>query len=111
MALAVANSGTTAALTIGTETDLATFTPGSPTAYVLRVDGNALATGESLDVIAYTKTLTAGTERQEAAWRITGGDPLLMLLSHVFPIDISLRFTVTQKNGTGRTFPWKVYSL
>src|SRR5580765_661424 len=101
MALTVVTSGTTAALTIGVETVLATETPGSPTTYVLRVDGAALATGEQLDIIAYTITLAAGVERKERAWRIGGDDPIKVVVTIPIPTDVSLKFGITQQNGTG----------
>jgi len=111
MALAVDSSGTTAALTIGVETVLATKAPGSPVTYVLRVDGNALATGEQLDIVVYTKTLTGGTSREEKGYRIGGDDDEKVCVTLPCPTDIEAKFGITQQNGTGRTFPWKLFTL
>lgn len=109
MALTVIASGTTAALTIGVETVLGTETTTG--VYVLRVDGSALASGEQLDIIVYTKTLTGGTEHEETGYRIGGDDDEKVCVTLPCPTDISVKFGITQQNGTGRAFPWKIYSL
>lgn len=109
--LTVVTSGTTAALTVGVESSLSTQTPASPATYVVRVDGSSLALGESIKVIIYTKTLSGGTEQVEQAVEIEGGNVPEVYLSNPTPTDVSYRVGITQTAGTGRTIPWKLFSL
>lgn len=112
MALTVVTSGTTAALTLTVEASLATETPGTPTDYWAAIDCAALVAGEVLFIVVYTKVLTGGTERVAYASSFVGGSDLDMVQYTVpVPTDISWRIGITQQNGTGRTFPWKIFSI
>lgn len=117
MALTAVTSGTTAALTIGTETNLeAARAPSAATSYVYVVDCNALATGEVVFIRVYTILLASGSERLAYSGSfVKGSDEDPMQYSVPIPVDtgtgITIRATLQQKNGTGRTFPWKLFSL
>lgn len=117
MALTAVASGTTAALVIGTETNLeAARAPGAATSYVYVVDTNALVAGEVLFIRVYTILLASGAERLAYAGSfVKGADEDPMQYSVPVPVDtgtgITIRGTVQQKNGTGRTFPWKLFAL
>ncbi len=109
MTVAVADSGSQTA-TISTEHDLTTQT--SPGTFVLCLDAANLAAGDVVVLRVYGKARTGDTER--LLYRGTYGPvppaaPLLQSLPIVTPHHA--RFTLTQTAGTGRAFPWAVYSL
>lgn len=112
MALTVVNSGTTSALVIGTETNLtAAITPSSPTVYAVEVDFENLVSGEVAFFRIYTTTLAAGNEKQFLCRSfIAGTDSEIIIVSVPVPADVDFRATVQQKNGSGRTVPWKIYA-
>lgn len=102
-------SSTTAALTIGSEMTLVSASPSVPTYYWAEIDCSALASGEVLFVNVYTKVLAGGTERLTYTSTFIGGTDLdLVQYTVPVPTDVSYRIGITQQNGTGRTFPWKV---
>lgn len=114
---AVVASGTTGALGIGVETNLeAARAPAAVTSYVYKVDCNALATGEVAIIRVYTVLLTGGAERLEYAGSYVAGaeeDPMQTSVPVIVDsaAGITIRASIEQKNGTGRTFPWKLFSL
>lgn len=115
MALAVRSSGTQTA-TIGTEHTLYTETGTTPTFYVLEVDISAMveaATPDLVELRIYTITLTGGTERLTRIVPYIGAPDEKIVRSE--PIMASVanapRFTLKQTQGTGRAFPWKVWSF
>ena len=104
-------SGTLAA-TVGTEHTLATDTTNK--VYVLVVDTNALAGGATPDILElrlYVIVLAAGTERlaYQAVFKGVQDEPIKFSLP--VPADISLKATLKQTQGTGRSFPWKLLAL
>lgn len=117
MSLTVVTSGTTAALTPGVETDLeAARAPAAPTTYVYAVDMAALASGEVCFMRVYFVLLASGTVRLAYFGSFIGttdADPLQLTVP--IPVDsgtgITVKATLLQKNGSGRAFPWKLYSL
>lgn len=101
---------------VGTETNMATTTPGAATTYVYAVDVAALASGEVLFIRVYVFLLASGTERMAYFGSVVGGqDTDLIQYSVPIPVNtgtsITIRGTLHQKNGTGRSFPWQLYSL
>ena len=108
MAVSQTNSGTQTA-TLATEHTLATVTTAGT--YVLRVDANALAAGETLVLRMNAEALSGGTRRivQEAVF----AGPLAEPIIDSIPIAIAhgVAFTLTQTGGTGRAFPWSVLRL
>lgn len=112
MALTVVSSGTVGALVVGTETNLeALRTPGSPTVYAYEVDTENMVSPEVVFLRVYTTTLSGGNEKELLcrSW-IAGTDFTPIMVTVPVPANISIRCTLQQKNGTGRSFPWVLYS-
>lgn len=115
MALITDASGTVGAVTIGVETNLeSAVAPGTAQAIVYALDFGALVTGEVAFWRVYTVVLASGTERLLWCRSFIGGmDVDYIRQSEPVPVDngsgITIRSTVTQKNGTGRSYPWKRY--
>lgn len=111
MAVSVADSGSQTA-TISTEHDLATITTAG--VYQLAVDLNAMTDGSTEDRVtirAYGKARSSDTERLMEQWEFTGSQakPLFRTNPEISPH--SLRYTLRQDQGTGRAFPWAVYTV
>lgn len=102
-------SGTTAALTVGTETTLGT-TDTSNHDYILALDLGAMALGDVIEVRIYTILLAAGTERVAYMRRYKHVQAEPIKYSVPVPADISFRATLKQVSGTGRAIPWKILS-
>lgn len=107
MAATQESSGTQTA-TISTEHTLATITTAKP--FQLKVDINALAAGEYVEIKVKTKGLSGGTTRTQQAgifsWLDAAVNPIVMF----DPILSTQEYVATLKqlNGTGRAFPWAV---
>ena len=114
MAVTADATGTQTA-TIGTEHTLRdNATAGT---YTLHVDTVNMAAGDVLQLGVYQIVLTAGTRRGAYNGRWTEAqpaDPFGDLIKVSVPISNeltdsgSLRFTLLQSKGTGRSYPWKV---
>lgn len=115
MSLTTDASGTTSSLVIGTETNLeSAVAPGTAQAIVYEVDFGAVASGEVVFWRMYKVILASGTERLLWCQSFIGGtDVDFVRQSEPIPVDtgtgITIRSTLQQKNGSGRTFPWKRY--
>lgn len=109
MALTVAATGTTSALS-STETtlDSAQTTAGI---YVCALDLNPMASGDVIELLIYTKTLTGSTERllDRVSFANSQGDPNFQTVPIVSPY--SVRFALRQPTGTGRTIDFALISL
>lgn len=116
MALTVVTSGTLSP-TVAVETNLETArAPGAATSYVYKIDCGALVAPEVAFIRVYTVLLASGTERLEYSGSFIAGsdeDPIQVSVPVVMDTGsgITIRATVHQKNGTGRAFPWKLFSL
>lgn len=100
-------AGTLSAI-VGTTHDL--FSSTAAENFQAIIDLSALADGERVDVAVYTTPLSGGTERLFRSYRATGVLAEPVLTSPIIPSDVQLRITVTQVNGTNRTFPYKIIS-
>lgn len=109
MSWTLSDSGTTSALTIGTETTLATDTNNGT--FVLEVDTSNLVLGDLLEVRVYTITLSGGSLTQ--VWKGTYQHPQINNHKASPPIasDQSIKCTLKQVAGTGRTFVWKMLRI
>jgi hypothetical protein len=105
----LSDSGTTAALTISSETTLATDTNNGT--FTLEVDTSNMVLGDLLEIRIYTITLAGGTLTQ--AWK--GTYQHLQINNHKVspPIasDQSIRCTLNQTAGSGRTYAWKMLRI
>lgn len=108
MALANVSNGTQTA-TLDTEHTLATVTTGKTC--VLLVDTVNLANGDVVILRAKVKTLTGSTEALAymATFAHVQNDPVK--ISVPVPALYSVKFTLEQTDGTGRSFDWSVLSL
>lgn len=102
------SSGTQAA-TISTEHTLATITDIST--YVLVVDCNAMAAGDTVKLRAKVKTLSGSTERLAYEETLSDVQASPVFLSVPIPTVHSVKFTLEQTAGTGRSFDWSVVAL
>jgi hypothetical protein len=109
MTWTLSDSGTTSALTIGTEATLATDTNNGT--FVLEVDTSNLVLGDLLEIRVYTITLSGGTLTQ--AWKGTYQHAQINnhKISPPVASDQSVKCTLKQTAGTGRTFPWKMLRI
>lgn len=110
MSLSVAASGTQAATVTTEHTLLSTSTAGT---YVLFVDLNALAAGDTIELRIKTKVLGGGTIRPAYFVTYTDARPAddKISISVPIPTDQGADFTLKQTAGTSRSFPWKVVAL
>lgn len=110
MAVSVSNSGSQTA-TINTEHTLgaAITTAGI---YQLKVDMANLAAGDVLELRMYGKVRSTDTER--LMWGPVSYGPVPPSVGiAVSPADVcavSVKFTLKQTAGTGRAYPWAIYS-
>jgi hypothetical protein len=107
MTWTLADSGTTAALTLTSETTLATDTSNGT--FVLEVDTSNMVLGDVTEIRVYTITLSGGTLTQ--AWKDVCQGGLIINNHRISPpvaSDQSIKCTITQQLGTGRTYKWKM---
>lgn len=91
------------------EQDITTITdPGN---YVLNVDVNNLANGETLVINEYIKVRSGGTERLHESYIISHAQTKKAFSTLPIGIVDHLRYTLTQSGGSVRTFPTSVYQL
>jgi hypothetical protein len=106
MAWTVDSSGTQTA-TIGTEHTLAAGSTTNAT-YVFHVRLNNLTYGDNVELRVYTMTLAAGS--LELIWKSTHTHvPICTVVqSPPVPSDQSIKVSLKQTAGTGRSFDWKL---
>lgn len=94
----LSDSGTTSALTLGSETTLATDTNNGT--FVLAVDTSNMAQGDVLEARIYTIDLVSGA--QTLAWKGTwqGVQAIPLKISPFVPSDQSIKCTLLQRSGT-----------
>jgi len=113
MAVTAQATGTQTA-TVGTEHQLADVNVAG--VFVFEVDVNAMANGDVLELRIYIMTLTSGTSRVAYFMPFYGAqdasaDGLIKVslpVSNELTDSTSLRFSLKQTFGTGRSLPWKV---
>lgn len=84
--------------------------------FTLHVDCNALVNGDIVVLRAYQMVLTGGTSRVVYEETISGAVVsasnekiyITVPISNELTDTNALRFSLTQTQGTGRSFPWKV---
>lgn len=110
MAVAVNTSGSQTATGGGTEDVLATVT-STPGIYILAVDTANMVDGDTVELRVYGKARSSNTERliYRASFSHTQADPLKESVAVATPHHIKV--SLTQSAGTGRAFPWALYSL
>lgn len=105
------NTSGTQAATVGTEHTLATVTTAGT--YVLVVDANPLASGDTLELRIYDKVL--GTSTSRVAYKGTFQDAQdaddKVKLSIPVPATHEYKATLKQTAGTGRSFDWEIRAL
>lgn len=111
MAVSINTSGSQTA-TINTEHILSGAAITTPGIYQLKVDLGALVAGDVVELRMYGKVRATDTER--LMWGPVSYGPIVPSgLIAVSPADVtaaSVKFTLKQVAGTGRAFPWAVYS-
>jgi hypothetical protein len=105
MTVASVDSGTQSA-TISTEHTLSTQTTAG--VYILVVDVNAMVAGDVVELRIKTKYASGGTERQARVYTLSNAQEDLVFYSDPIPIDTSIKATLLQTTGTGRSFPWNL---
>ena len=109
MTWTLSDSGTTSALVINSETTLATDTNNST--FVLEVETTNMVLGDTLEIRVYTITLSGGTLTQ--AWKGTYANAQINnhKISPPIASDQSIKCTLKQTAGTGRTYAWKMLRI
>lgn len=111
MAVTAHASGTQSA-TVTTEHFLSS--PNVAGTFTLHVDTINMAAGDVLELRIYQMVLTGGTARVVYFSRFDGVQPADDLIKISVPISNeltdtnALRFSLLQRAGTSRNFPWKV---
>lgn len=110
MAISVVDSGTQAT-TVGSWVALgSTETAGSDGAqYLVRLDCNAIAVGESLDVQVKSRAYSGATERVVFEQCVLIGsttEPLISLPEYAVPPGATFGVSVRQRDGSSRTIAW-----
>jgi hypothetical protein len=109
VAVTVESSGSQTA-TLSTWHDVATVTT-TPGVRVFAVDLTNLAMGETLDLRIKVNVRAADAQGilYLASYSHTQGEPVVQSVPVVVPDDAT--FSIRQTGGTGRAFPWAVYTL
>lgn len=107
MAIGVVTSGSQTAV-ITTEHTLATVASGGT--YSAVIDLNAMAAGDITEIRVYGKARSADTERVILVYTFANvqGSPLAITVPLLSPHHFKI--TLKQTAGTGRAYPWAVYS-
>lgn len=111
MAVTAFATGTQTA-TIGTEHFLSS--PNVAGVFTLHVDASNMATGDTLELRVYQMVLTLGTQRVQQYYVCTDAQSADDEIKVSNPIGNeltdtnSLRFSLKQTAGTGRSYVWKV---
>ena len=102
------NDGSQAAA-ISTEHTLDTITTSG--SFVIGIDANAMALGDELVIRVKLKVRAAGTTQlaYEATYAHTQGTPVILSIPIASTNEVV--FTLEQTAGTGRSFPWEIWSL
>jgi hypothetical protein len=85
--------------------------------YTFEVDTAALAAGDLVELRVYKMILTAGTSRVLYAASFSGAQPTDDAVKVSLPVAneltdaTSLRFSLLQRYGVARAFPWKVLKI
>lgn len=79
--------------------------------YVLHVDTTNMALGDALELRAYEKVLTGGTEKLAYYASYQHNQGSVVKISIPLPSAYSMKFTLLQTAGTGRAYDWRVDSL
>ena len=111
MAASVKTSGSQTA-SIGTEHTLATMTDAG--VYAPVIDTVNMADGATPDILElrwYGKAGAADTERLIDIATFVGAQSVRLWLGPPLISPHHFRFTLTQTQGTGRAFPWAVYTV
>ncbi len=106
-----AKSSGTQSATISTEHTLLSTTDAG--VYVMEVDTNAMASGDTLELRIKKKVLSGGTVRGGYVVTYSGAQSADDIIKVSVPIttDVGADFTLKQTAGTGRSFPWKILAL
>lgn len=109
MAVTVESSGSQTA-TLTTWHDVATVT-STAGVRVFAVDLTNLAMGETLDIRVKVNVRSTDTQAvlYQASYSHTQSEPVVQSVPVVVPDDAT--FSIRQTGGTGRAFPWAVYTL
>lgn len=111
MAVTAQGTGTQAAV-IGTEHTLLDIAIAGT--FTLHVDLSAMAAGDTVELRRYRIVLTGGTRRVIDMQSYFDGQTADGMIADYVPTSNeltdagSLRFTLKQTTGVGRSFPWKV---
>ncbi|MGQ0668563.1 MAG: hypothetical protein ACT4PO_02630 [Actinomycetota bacterium] len=112
MAIASHASGTTAALTIGTELFLGTDPDATDGVFQFVVAVNNLALADKLEIRVYEAPLAADvTSEQVQMWPLNHNQVDDLWMSPGVILLNRWRFSLKQTAGTGRTFRWEIRKL
>lgn len=103
-------SGTTSALTVGTETQLGSNSTTNAT-YLLKVNTANMALGDVLEMRLYAQDISSGSVVQCFKGTFANAQANPLKLSMPCASDISLKCTLKQTAGTGRTFTWEILRI
>lgn len=110
MTWTVDQNGTTSALTVGSETQLGSNSNTNGT-YVLKVNTSNMALGDVLEMRLYTQDISTGSLVQCFKGTFANVQTNPLVLSPPVPSDISIKCTLKQTAGTGRTYTWEILRI
>jgi len=79
--------------------------------YVLCVDLSNMASGDVMELTAWTKTRSSSTSAISYSQSFTGAQAETAFISIPVPSVHEIVFKLEQTAGTGRAFPWSVLTL
>jgi len=107
--MATSNSDGSQTATVTTEHTLATITTSG--SFVIAVDANAMALGDTLILRVKLKVRSAGTTRLAFENTYSNVQNEVVLISIPVASTNEIVFTLEQSEGTGRAFPWEIWEL
>lgn len=106
----VLSSGTQTA-TVGTTHTLYSDIGTGNNIYVVMIDTGNLDYGDSVEIEILTRVLSTGVTRIILVGSYTGRQIEPIKLTPPIPSDQGIEVRLTQSEGTGRSFDWKVIGL
>ncbi len=105
-------TGNTSALTIGTETTLASATSLSQGGTFLpQIDLSNMVDGDVIEIRVYNQANSSSSLVEEISLSFANAQIDLMPPLPAIPATIGWRLTIKQTVGTGRTYQWSVLNL
>jgi len=109
--MAVTSVGTGSQVIAALDTEYTLDTETNAGVYVLVVDCNVLANGDTIVIRIYTKYASGGTSRVAYQQSFSNVQVEMNKYSPAVPVDEEIVCKIEQTDGTERTFPWNLLKI